>query len=66
MHKVLVELTHELWSAIEAARGNAPRNPWLERQMWRLKSVRDAARGLGVEKPARPSDGRGRARKRKP
>ena len=59
MRKVLVELTDELWSAIDAARGSAARNPWLERELWRLKSVRDGAKSAGVEKPNRPIEGRG-------
>jgi hypothetical protein len=59
MRKVLVELTDELWAAIDAARGSVARNPWLERELWRLKSVRDGAIAAGVEKPDRPLEGRG-------
>ena len=59
MRKVLVEFTDELWAAIDAARGGAARNPWLERELWRLKSVRDGANKAGVEKPDRPIEGRG-------
>ena len=59
MRKVLVELTDELWAAIDAARGGVARNPWLERELWRLKSVRDGAKATGVEKPDRPIEGRG-------
>jgi hypothetical protein len=66
VRKVLVELTDELWAAIDAARGDVARNPWIEQQLWRLKSVRDAARAVGVEKPDRPLEGRGGARERKP
>ena len=59
MRKVLVALTDELLAAIDAARGTAARNPWLERELWKLKSVRDGAKAAGVEKPDRPIEGRG-------
>lgn len=59
MRKVLVELTDELWAAIDASRGPVARNPWLERELWRLKSVRDGAKAAGVVKPDRPIEGRG-------
>lgn len=59
MRKVLVELSDELLAAIDAARDGVPRNPWLERQLWRLKVVRDGAATAGVENPHRPLEGRG-------
>lgn len=61
MKKKLIELSEELWAAIDAARGASPRNGWLERELWRLGSIRDGARQAGVSKPKRPLDGRGRA-----
>jgi hypothetical protein len=61
MQKKLIELSNELWAAIDAARGDSPRNGWLERELWRLKSVRDGARESGVTKPERAIDGRGLA-----
>jgi len=60
MGKKLIELTDELWAAIDAARGGSPRNGWLERELWRLGSIRDGAKQSGVKKPQRPIDGRGR------
>lgn len=63
MRKKLIELSDELWTAIDAARGESPRNGWLERELWRLGSVRDGAKDAGVSKPRRPIDGRGRRAK---
>lgn len=60
MRKKLIELSDELWGAIDAARGDSPRNGWLERELWRLGSIRDGAKQAGVTKPQRPIDGRGR------
>ena len=65
MKKVLVVLTDELWVAIDGARGETPRNPWLERELWRLKAIRTAAAELGVENPRRPLEGRGGDRRKK-
>ena len=59
MDKKLIELTEELWAAIDAARGSVARNPWLERELWRLTSVREGAKAARVKKPDRPIEGRG-------
>ena len=63
MQKKLIQLSDELWTAIDAARGDVPRNGWLERELWRLGAIRDGAKQAGVSKPQRPLDGRGRSRK---
>ena len=59
MKKKLIVLSDELWQAIDDARGHAPRNPWIESQLWRLKAIKAGAESTGVQKPERPSDGRG-------
>lgn len=60
MKKILFEVSEELKAAIDSAKGSAPRNPWLESELWRLKSIRDGAATAGVEKPDRPIEGRGK------
>jgi hypothetical protein len=59
MKRIMVELTEELAAAVDEARGDIARNPWLEAQLWRLKPIRDAAASMGVAKPDRPLEGRG-------
>lgn len=59
MRKFLLEITEELHASIDVARGAAPRNPWLERELWKLKAIRDGAKIAGVENPRRPMEGRG-------
>jgi hypothetical protein len=49
-----------LFAAIEAARGESPRNPFLEAVLWKVKTIRDGADAAGVAKPARPAEGRGK------
>lgn len=66
MKKFLCELSEQLLAAIDAARGPVPRNPWIEAQMWKLKTIRDAADARGVAKPERPLEGRGKYQRRKP
>jgi hypothetical protein len=66
MKTFLCQVSDELLAAIEAARGDSPRNPWLESVLWKSKPIRDGARTAGVEKPARAADGRGGARPRRP
>ena len=65
MKKKLIALTDELWAAIDAARGDTPRNSWLESKLRRTKAVRDAAKSNGITFPSRPVDGRGRWKRRK-
>ena len=59
MKKRLLQLTDELWVAVDAARGDQPRNPWLEAQLWKIGAIRKAANALGIKNPHRPADGRG-------
>lgn len=65
MKKKLIALTDELWAAIDAARGDIPRNSWLESKLRRTKAVRDAAKSNGITFSARPVDGRGRWERQK-
>jgi hypothetical protein len=65
MRKFLCEVSEELLAAVDAARGAVPRNPWIEAQLWKLKTIRDAAEARGVSKPDRPMEGRGGARGRR-
>jgi hypothetical protein len=60
--KILVEISSELHAAIEAARQGKPRGPWLESELWRLGAIRTAASEIGVKKPDRLEDGRGKFR----
>ncbi len=53
----LLQLTDELWEAIDYARGETARGPWLEDRLRRLAIVKDAADQLGVEFPERPKPG---------
>jgi len=62
MQKRLIQLTDELWAAIDEARCDQPRNPWIESQLWRLGAIRAAAGKLGTKRPVRLPDGRGRAK----
>jgi hypothetical protein len=62
MKKRLVQLTDELCAAIDAARGTDPCNPWLEKQLWKIGAIRKSAKVLGITKPRRSMDGRGKAR----
>ena len=55
----LFQISDELFSAIDAARDGASRNGWLEREIWRLKSIKDGAEKAGVENPKRQTEGRG-------
>lgn len=62
MKRFVFELTDELFKAIEAARGDADRNPKIEQWLWRLRPIRTAAEKLGVKrserrKPGRPKGG---------
>ncbi len=63
MRRVVVELSEQLADAIAEARGKAPLGPWIESQLRKLKSVRQAAAKLGLTFPDRPLDGRGGDRK---
>ncbi|KKL07614.1 hypothetical protein LCGC14_2584260 [marine sediment metagenome] len=65
MRKRLLQLTDELWAAVDAARGDQPRNPWLEFQLWKSGAIRKAAKILGVKNPKRPADGRGQFQRKK-
>lgn len=62
--KKLIELSDELWAAIDAARGDSPRNGWLEQELRKLHSVKQGAAAAGVDFPERPVDGRGGDRRR--
>jgi hypothetical protein len=55
-----VQISEELFGAIESARGEAPRNPWIEAVLWKVKAIRDGADAAGVAKPDRPAEGRGK------
>ena len=60
--KILISITPELLQAIDEARRDDPRGPWLEAQLWTVPQVRRAAALLGLERPERLRDGRGRCR----
>lgn len=64
MKNLNLQITEELFAAVETARGESPRNPWIESTLWRAKSVRDAADVAGVAKPERPAEGRGKYQRR--
>jgi hypothetical protein len=64
MKSLNLQITEELFAAVETARGEQPRNPWIESTLWRAKAVRDAADAAGIAKPARPAEGRGKYRRR--
>jgi len=64
MKSLNLQITNELFTAVETARGEQPRNPWIESTLWRTKQVRDAADVAGVAKPARPAEGRGKYARR--
>lgn len=51
---VLVELTNELWDAIDAVRGDQSRSAWIEDVSRRQRAIRD----LRVEFADRPTVGR--------
>ena len=59
MKKLLIEFSDEMAAAIDAARGKAPRGPFVEGLLRRLKAIRDTADAIGVELPDRPADRRG-------
>jgi len=60
MKKVLFQLSPELLKAIDAAKKDSARNPFMERELWKVKSITAAAAALGLTQPHRPDDGRGR------
>lgn len=64
MKSLNLQITEELFAAVETARGEQPRNPWIESTLWRAKAVRDAADAAGVAKPTRPAEGRGKYARR--
>jgi hypothetical protein len=57
MESKLIQLTEELWDAIDEARGESKRGPWIEKQLRRLSSIRQAAEMLGLEFKERPKPG---------
>lgn len=59
MKRILLEVSDELAAAVDAARGNVPRNPWIEKQLWKSRAVKQGAAAAGVEDPGRPLEGRG-------
>lgn len=60
MKRILLEISPELASAIDAARGARPRNPAIEDWLWKAMEVRRAAAMLGLRRPVRPRVGRPR------
>ena len=54
----LIEFTEELWAAIDLARGDTPRQAWLEERLWKIRDVRDAAEKKGIQRPERPVRGK--------
>lgn len=60
MKSLHVQISEELFRAIESARGESPRNPWIETVLWKMKAIRDGADAAGVTKPDRPAEGRGK------
>tara|TARA_R100000742_G_C4278616_1_gene101680 strand:- start:515 stop:760 length:246 start_codon:yes stop_codon:yes gene_type:complete len=53
-----ITLTGELAAAIEAAKGDSSRSEAIERWLWRVKDLKDAAKEIGVSKQDRPVMGR--------
>ena len=60
MKKVLFQMSPELLKAIDAAKKGGARNPFMERVLWKVKSISSAASAMGLKQPHRPDDGRGR------
>jgi len=57
--KVLFEMSDELAKAVDAAKGDSARNPFLEAMLWKTAAIKNGAKSAGVVNPARPQDGRG-------
>jgi len=60
MRRFLLEITPELHAALTAACGPRGRNAMIERLLWASRTVREAARRVGVARPERPRVGRPR------
>jgi len=60
-----LELSEEMWAAIDAARGSVARGPWLERFLRTKKAIKDGAAEAGVTLPERPAEGRGKWKREK-
>ena len=55
-----IKMSEEVWAAIDAARGDEPRGPWLERFLASCGTIRKGAKTAGVTLPKRPVEGRGK------
>lgn len=60
LQKKLIALTREMWAAIDAARGDLPRNPWIENALRDVPAIKQAAEREKIDLPDRDDDGRGR------
>ena len=58
MKRIMLELTDELATAIEVARGTEARNPAIESWLWRITKIKAAAKKLKLVKPTRKKRGR--------
>lgn len=59
MEKFLFGCSPELKAAIDEAKGDGPRNPFVENILWQSKTIREAAKRIGVKPQKRPEDSRG-------
>jgi hypothetical protein len=57
---VFLEITEELIAALDLARGDEPRNAFIERTLWNSAAVKSAAKSAGIKKPVRRKPGRPR------
>lgn len=53
MQKILLVITDELARAIDHARGNLARNPWIEHHLRDVHSVKQSAERLRIRFPER-------------
>lgn len=59
MAKFLINLSQQMFQAVEAGRDGRPRGPWIEQQLAKVATIKKAAKAVGVELPERPADSRG-------
>jgi hypothetical protein len=65
MKRFLFELSDELLAAIDAAKGDSARNPFIERLLSKTAAIKKGAKIAGVVLQSRLPEGRGHWRKRK-
>lgn len=63
MKRIGLDITDELYAALEHARQERPMGPYVEQLLRSAAAIRKAARELEIEFPARRMHARGRPRK---